>query len=92
MRDAKSGETVSSKMADTITKLVDAQALLNHAMQDLNQHRRADLKGERSPSDKGLSKGASGTSALLYGDDLTGRIKDINESNRVSSKLGLPGP
>ena len=41
---------------------------------------------------QGLSKGASGTSALLYGDDLTGRIKDINESNRVASKLGNAGP
>ena len=72
VRDAKTGETVASKMADTITKLVDALALLNHAMQDLNQHRRDDLKGEMNQSYKGLSKGASGTSALLYGDDLTG--------------------
>ena len=89
VRDAKTGETVASKMADTITTLVDALALLNHAMQDLNQHRRDDLKGEMNQSYKGLSKGASGTSALLYGDDLTGRIKDINESNRVASSRAL---
>ena len=95
VRDAKSGEKsgeTCNNMADTITKLVDGLALLNHAMQDLNQHRRDDLKGELNQSYKGLSKGASGSSALLYGDDLTGRIKDINESNRVSSKLGAAGP
>ena len=85
VRDAKTGETVASKMADTITKLVDALALLN-------QHRRDDLKGEMNQSYKGFSKGASGMSALLYGDDLTGRIKYINESNRVASKQGTAGP
>ena len=57
VRDAKTGETASAKMAKTITKLVDALALLNHAMQDINQHRRDDLKGEMNQAYKGLSKG-----------------------------------
>ncbi len=92
VRDAKTGETASAKMADTITKLVDALALMNHAMQDSNQHRRDDLKGEINQAYKGLSKGAPGPSTLLYGDDLTSRIKDMNESNRVASKIGTAGP
>ena len=88
-RAAKTGDTVApSIMADTLTKLVDAIALLSHANQDSNQNRRDDLKGELNSAYRGLSKGDVSTSSLLYGDDLTSRIKDINEANRVASKLG----
>ena len=51
-----------------------------------------DLKGELNQAYRGTSKGASGTSTLLHGDDLTGRIKDMNESNRVANKLGAVRP
>ena len=86
---SRSGEELGQpKMATTVTSLVDALALLATANQDVNQRRRDDHRADLNQAYKGLCKGDQEASALLYGDDITTRIKDINESNRVASKLG----
>ena len=89
VRKSRSGEELGQpKMATTVTSLVDALALLATANQDVNQRRRDDHRADLNQAYKGLCKGDQEASALLYGDDITTRIKDINESNRVASKLG----
>ena len=80
--------TVTAKMADTITKLVDALALLNHAMQNINQHRRDDLKGEMNQAYKGLSKGAPGQSTMLYAGRRWRYAVDVNSIHDIESGAG----
>ena len=89
VRKSRSGEELGQpKMATTVNSLVDALALLAMANQDVNERRCDDHGADLNQAYKGLCKGDQEASALLYGDDITTRIKDINESNRVASKLG----
>ena len=85
---SRSGEELGqTNMAATVTSLVDSLALLATANQDVNQRRRDDHRADLNQAYKGLCKGDQEGSALLYGDEITTRIKDINESNRVATKL-----
>ena len=64
-----------SKMAATITSLVDALAFLGNANQETNQRRRDDQKVELSDAFKSLSKVDPDESGLLYGAGLTAKIR-----------------
>ena len=85
----RSGDSLSrDKMAATLTGLVDALALLSYANQDVNQRRREDHRHDLNQAYKGICNNETDGSTWLYGDDLTSRIKAINETNRVSSRVG----
>ena len=85
----RAGETLSeTKMASTLTGLVDALALLSYANQDVNQRRREDHRSDLNQAYKSLCNSDTDGSAWLYGDDLANRIKSINETNRVANRLG----
>ena len=89
----RSGGVLSqANMAATIASLVDAMAILGHTSQDLNQQRRDDHKADLNQAFKGLAKTEVGSSTLLYGDDLTTKIKEINESNLVAHSLSAARP
>ena len=88
----KSGENFSKeKLTTTITTLVDGLALMANATQELNQRRREGQRTDLNVAYKGLCNNDTGMSRFLYGDDLPARIKEINETNRVGSKLAA-GP
>ena len=90
---SRSGMVLSqANIAATIASLVDAMAILGHTSQDLNQQRRDDHKADLNQAFKGLAKTEVGSSTLLYGDDLTTKIKEINESNRVAHSLSAARP
>ena len=55
---------------------------------DFNQLRRDDQRVDINNAYKGLCKDDADGSALLYGDNLSTRIDDINRSNKVASSLG----
>lgn len=76
-----------NKMADTVTCLVDALALLGYVNQDVNQRRREDHRGDLNQAYRGLCNADTEGSAWLYGDDLTTRVKAINETNRIASSI-----
>ena len=89
VRASRSGDSLSNAdMASTLTSLVDALALLGNVNLDLNQRRRDDQRGDINIAYKGLCKDGADGSALLYGDNLSTRIDDINHSNKVASSLG----
>ena len=76
----KSEENFSkTKMASTITALVDGLALMANAAQELNQRRRDGQRPDLNAAYKGLCNNDTGMTRLLYGDDLTAKIKEINE-------------
>ena len=75
-------------MGTALTNLVDALALLGNVNLDMNQRRRDDQRGDINNAYKGLCKDGADGSVLLYGDNLSTRIDDINRSNKVVSSLG----
>ena len=85
----KSENFSKTKMASTITALVDGLALMANAAQELNQRRRDGQRPDLNAAYKGLGNNDTGMTRLLYGDDLTAKIKEINETNQVSSQLVL---
>ena len=89
VRASRLGDSLSNaEMASTLTSLVDALALLGNVNLDFNQRRRDDQRGDINKAYMGLCKDGADGSALLYGDNLSTRIDDINRSNKVASSLG----
>ena len=91
MRASRSGDSLSNaEMSSMFTSLVDAMALLGNVNLDLNQRRRDDQRGDINIAykNKGLCKDGADGSALLYGENLSTRIDDINRSNKVASSFG----
>ena len=85
---SKSNEVFTKiKMAATITALVDGLALIANANQELNQRRREGRKADPKVAYEGLCNNDTGMYSLFYGDDLSTRIKDINETKMIASKL-----
>ena len=89
VRSSRSGDPLSGpEMGTALTSLVDALALLGNVNLDMNQRRQDDQRGDINNAYKGLCKDGAGGSVLLYGDNLSTRIDDINRSNKVASSLG----
>ena len=89
VRSSRSGDPLSGpEMGTALTSLVDALALLGNVNLDMNQRRRDDQRGDINNAYKGLCKDGADGSVLLYGDNLSTRIDDINRSNKVASSLG----
>ena len=88
VRASRTGKPLSeADMTSSIGNLVDALALLGSANLDVNQRRRDDQRFDLNQAYKGLCKDGVDGSGLLYGDDLSSRIDDINRSNKVGSRL-----
>ena len=73
-----------------LTSLVDALALLGNVNLDMNQRRRDDQRSDINNAYKGLCKDGADGSVLLYGDNLSTRIDDINRSNKVAGTSAKP--
>ncbi|KAK6169693.1 hypothetical protein SNE40_020688 [Patella caerulea] len=84
MKKAIGGDDVGVK--DGFRLLTDSIALLASANADINGRRRIWMKGEVHSNYRSLCtlKGDNGT--LLFGSDLSQKLKDISETNRVSQK------
>ena len=85
----RSDEALSkANMATALTALVDGLALMANANQDLNQRRREDQRGDLNAEFRGLCSAAPEyNSQLLYGPDITARLKTISDTNRITAKL-----
>ena len=85
----RSDEALSkAKMATALTALVDGLALMANANQDFNQRRREDQRGDLNAEFHGLCSAApEDNSQLLYGPDITARLKTISDTNRITAKL-----
>ena len=89
MTATRSDEALSkAKMVTALTALVDGLALMANANQDLNQRRREDQRGDLNAEFRGLCSAApEDNSQLLYGPDITARLKTISDTNRITAKL-----
>ena len=85
----RSDETLSkAKMAAALTALVDGLALMANANQELNQRRREDQRVDMNSEFRVLCSAApDDDSQLLYGADITARLKTISDTNRIMAKL-----
>ena len=85
----RSDETLSkAKMAAALTALVDGLALMANANQELNQRRREDQLVDLNSEFRVLCSAApDDDSQLLYGADITARLKTISDTNRITAKL-----
>ena len=70
------GEDTSTEQEETINKLMDNTLLFSNANQELNFRRRELLRPQLNP-----------IIAELFGDDLPKSVKDITDTNRLTSKL-----
>ena len=85
----RSDEALSkAKMATALTALVDGLALMANANQELNQSRREDQRVDLNAEFRVLCSAApDDDSQLLYGADITARLKTISDTNRITAKL-----
>ena len=74
---------------EMVVKLVDSLAMLSNVNSDLNQSRREAIKPELSNDFKQLCK-PNTSSTLLFGEDLSQKLKDIELDNRAGVKLAQP--
>lgn len=86
---SRSGETLSADKMATITKsMINSLALLANSNQELDQRRRELLRPDLNEEFKELCSSQSITKgALLFGQDLSTRIKQIQETNKLTTKL-----
>jgi len=91
VKATRNAETIGvDKMAGMVTSLVDGLALITNANQELNQCRRDDHRSDLNDAYKSLCtpNHEIDTTEWLYGPNLPARIKDMNETNKMSSQLG----
>ncbi|XP_046553072.1 uncharacterized protein LOC124262610 [Haliotis rubra] len=74
----------------TMRKAMDTIRLLAAAHADLNTKRRESFKQDLSGPYKRLCSASGPTTKYLFGDDLTKRIKEISEANRLGKKIFQP--
>ena len=66
------------QLNNLITCTVDSLSILAKSCTDLNQYRRDNMKDQFQPSLRKLANNVPAGSALLFGDDLAGRIRSLN--------------
>ena len=72
---------------DTIGSLMDRVLLLANANQELNYRRRELMRPQLNANYRHLCSPSNPVTSLLFGDDLPKAVKDISDTNRLSSKL-----
>ena len=72
---------------DTLGSLMDGVLLLANANQKLNYRRRELMRPQLNASYRHLCSPSNPVTSLLFGDDLPKAVKDISDTNRLSSTL-----
>ena len=72
---------------DTVGSFMDGVLLLANANQELNYRRRELMRPQFNASYRHLCSPSNPVTSLLFGDDLPKAVKDISDTNRLSSKL-----
>ena len=72
-----------------ISNACDALALLGHAMQDLTQYRRDNIRLKLPYRYQGLASNVPAGSTLLFGDELSKRIQNMTSTNNVLKKANM---
>ena len=71
----------------TVGSLMDGVLLLANANQELNYRRRELMRPQLNANYRHLCSPSNPVTSLLFGDDLPKPVKDISDTNRLSSKL-----
>ena len=77
---------------ELLTSLVDSLVFIGKATKDTNQLRSDILKSRLPAKMKQLTKNAPAESELLFGDDLSKRISQINNTKSASAKPAFTRP
>ena len=72
---------------DTVSSLMDGVLLLANANQELNYRQRELMRPQLHSNYRQLCSPSNPVTSLLFGDDLPKAVKDISDTNRLSSKL-----
>ena len=72
-----------------IKQPMDGVLLMANANRELNLRRREALKPELHTSDRYLCAPSNPITTELFGDDLPKAVKDITDTNRITSKLSF---
>lgn len=72
---------------DTVSALMDGVLLLANANQELNYRRRELMRPQLNANYRHLCSPSTPVTAELFGDDLPKAVKDISDTNRLSSRL-----
>ena len=72
---------------DTVGSLMDRVLLLANASQELNYRRRELIRPQLNANYRHPCSPSNPVTSLLFGDDLPKAVKDISDTNRLSSKL-----
>ena len=87
MKDSRlqrvSANACQLQLNNLIICIVDSLSILAKSCTDLNQYRRDNIKDQFQPSLLKLANNVPGGSALLFGDDLAGRIRSLNNSTSL---------
>lgn len=81
------GKSGPQNAEDTVGSLVDGVLLLANANQELNYRRRELMRPQLNVNYRHLCSPSNPVTSLLFGDDLPKAVKDISDTNRLSSKL-----
>ena len=81
------GNSGPQNVDDTVGSLMDGVLLLANANQELNYRRRELMRPQLNASYRHLCSPSNPVTSLLFGDDLPKAVKDISDTNRLSSKL-----
>lgn len=88
LKEKEASEDKSQKCVKTVKTTLDAVRLIGQAQQELNGFRRMEIRPDVNPEYKQLCSASHiKTTKLLFGDDLTKSIKDLNETNKMKGKL-----
>ena len=71
------------QLNNLITCTVDSLSILAKSCTDLNQYRRDNMKDQFQPSLRILANNVPAGSALLFGNDLAGRIRSFNKTTSL---------
>ena len=72
-----------------ITKLLDSVAIISHSNHELNLRRRELIKPDLNRQFASLCSSQVPITGLLFGDNLSQKCKDIQETNKLGQKFGL---
>ena len=81
------GNAVPQNAEDTVGSLMDGVLLLANANQELNYRWRELMRPQLNANYRHLCSPSNPVTSLLFGDDLPKAVKDISDTNRLSSKL-----
>ena len=78
-----SANAYQPQLNNLITCAVDSLSILAKSCNDLNQYRRDNMKDQVQLSLQKLANNVPASSAVLFGDDLTGRIRSLSNTTSL---------